>query len=327
MSPSITLVVPNKDDSEGVLQIFESLVHWVKLPDEIIVVDCSKIPFSIPDNINAFLIKSNINFKIIRNRNLFPGHARNLGVSSSSSDLIAFLDANTHPNSVWLSSNFDDFCNSENEIVWGTTKYLAKSNYVKVIQASTFGSIPIKTLPGSLISKSIFSIVGKFINFIRAGEDADWIKRAELHNIQSSTSSEPLIYESLNKLTYISLLKKWFRNFSHASNLPYISNHRTLYLYIAAMAFTVSAFNWNWIIADWRAESFLYIPNITKITIIFVLFLYFLIRGILIPLKKGTTLKYLLPFNFIKVAILSFLIDLTKLLAFILSNKPKNYLD
>ena len=39
MSPSITLVVPNKDDSEGVLQIFESLVHWVKLPDEIIVVD------------------------------------------------------------------------------------------------------------------------------------------------------------------------------------------------------------------------------------------------------------------------------------------------
>ena len=69
--------------------------------------------------------------------------------------------------------------------------------------------------------------------------------------------------------------------------------------------------------ANWYSNSVFYIPHVTKISISLILILYIILRGFLYPLKKGSNLKFLFPFNFIKIVMLSFALDSIKLFAFI----------
>jgi hypothetical protein len=64
-------------------------------------------------------------------------------------------------------------------------------------------------------------------------------------------------------------------------------------------------------------ESIFYIPNITKISILIVGAAYVIFRGVLIPIKKGVSLRFIFPINFLLIATLSLAIDITKMIAFI----------
>ena len=68
----------------------------------------------------------------------------------------------------------------------------------------------------------------------------------------------------------------------------------------------IIAFNWNWLVSEKEILSYsgslFYIPHITKISIIFLISLYVILRGFLLPIRKGINWYFLLPMNFIKVA-------------------------
>ena len=71
-------------------------------------------------------------------------------------------------------------------------------------------------------------------------------------------------------------------------------------------------YNWNDVVANWVEDSIWYIPHITKIFVLSVLFASFIYRGIYFPIKNKVKLNYLFPFRWILVGLLGILLDIVK---------------
>ena len=149
------------------------------------------------------------------------------------------------------------------------------------------------------------------------------IFQALIHNLKMTNPSAYLQYVGLEKITYFDVIKKWHRNYLFSAKLPHFKAHKDLYFYALSGLFIILAFNWNQVfsyddsIRGWNTDSALYLPNVTKISIISILLAYTFVRGMFMPLKKGVTFNFLIPINFIKIAIFCACLDLTKSFTFI----------
>ena len=140
-----------------------------------------------------------------------------------------------------------------------------------------------------------------------------------MHNVLACNSKEIIKYQNLIGASYTSIIKKWFRNYSFSKKLSYLSANRDIYFLVFSFLIALLAYNWNPIFAEWSHQSPFYIPHITKVSMMFIFLAYLFIRGFILPIKKGHDLKFLLPLSIFKITLLSFCIDLTKLMSFIFS--------
>ena len=315
----VSLIIPSHNDSIKLSQQFMNLMNWELLPKEIIVIDSSKEQPFFPKNFEVFAQNNNISLSIIHKKKLYPGHARNIGIDKAKYEVLAFLDTHTIPGPRWLSDGIKAMDDIGSDGVWGKTYYEADKFNTKIIRACTFGSKPIRTLPGSIIKKSIFNRCGLFIETTRAGEDGDWIARAEIQDVNIIFPKEFLTYGKLNNMSLIGLLKKWFRNYSYSSKLPHRQRHKDYYYYGFSIFAILFAYNWNRILAAWDTTSIFYIPNITKISLIIIVITYVFFRGILLPRSKGVPYYFIFPINFLYIVLISMLLDIAKVSAFIYS--------
>lgn len=318
-----TLIVPCNSNIRNFNFFLENIFTWDSLPKEIIFVNTNKKKIILEKYYKNLFRKKKIIIRILDHPNLFPGAARNIAIKYSSNEIISFLDIGTHASKDWLKTGYEQIKNNNYLISWGNTFYLATSQKDKIIRASTYGQSPIQTLPGSTMKRDLFKIVGVFLNDVRAGEDAEWMYRARLHNIKSCKNDKIILYQHLLGMSYSSIIKKWFRNYSFSRRLSYLSNNKESYYIAFSVILILIAFNWNPIMADWEnegyEESLTYIPHVTKITILIIFLIYFILRGIYLPIKKKVSSKFLFPITIFKVVALSFIIDLTKFASFIYS--------
>lgn len=323
MNKKCTIVIPYLDEHESLISILESLPFWSMLPNQIFIIQTGNEDLMIKSDLLESISKLDISLEIIKCLNAFPGKARNKGLEKNNNEIIAFLDAQTKPNSTWLEQGIYLLQNSESQIIWGSTLFNAYSFLQKAVRASTYGAKPLQTLPGTIIDSSITAKVGYFIESVRAGEDADWMIRAESHNIACTNNPNNLNYSGLRDVKLIFLIKKWYRNYLASGSLPYIRAHKDIYFYFISFFLIVLAFNWNWLSYDsnidgWNLSTNVYIPNITKIITALIGLGYFVFRVVYLPIKKGIKVIYLLnPFNLISVIWISVILDITKLSAFI----------
>lgn len=316
MIRQVSLIIPSYNDNSKLIKLLTSIPDWEAIPNEIIIVDSSYNEPLIPEDVLIFSQKHDIKFLVLHKKNLYPGHARNIGINAAKNDLVAFLDTSTFPTKNWLSDGLNKINTQKSDGVWGNTYYKADTFISKTFRACTYGAKPIRTFPGSILKKNIFNRCGLFIETVRAGEDGDWMSRADLQNINISTPKEFLKYNKLNHESLSFLIKKWFRNYIYGAKLPYIKVHKDYYYYVISFIAVLLAFNWNRVVAAWNEESIFYIPSITKISLLLIVIIYIFIRGVFLPRKKGVKFNFIFPINFILIALLSGFLDLTKALAF-----------
>jgi glycosyltransferase involved in cell wall biosynthesis len=316
MVKDVSLIIPSQNAETKLLQLLRYIPSWKAIPNEIIIVDSSRKKFLIPEDFELLVKKLGIKLLVLYGKNLYPGHARNIGINNSTNSLLAFLDTSTHPSEKWLSSGLELMHINNSQGVWGNTYYQANSYISLIMRSCTYGARPIKTFPGSILNKSIFDRCGLFIESTRAGEDGDWMSRVDFHKITLQTPEEFLNYDELNYMTVKKLLKKWFRNYSFSGKLTHRRSQKDFYFYIISFAAVLTAYNWNRIVASYQPDSIYFIPYITRASVLGVLVIYMVLRGIVIPRKKGVNFTFIFPINFILISLMSFLIDLTKVLAF-----------
>ncbi len=316
MIKKISLVIPSQNAKKKLIGLLESVLDSEIIPNEIIIVDSSEKNFEIPKSLQSLIKKLRINFQILYGQKLYPGHARNIGITNATNSLITFLDTSTVPSKKWLSSSLTLLNELDSDIIWGNTYYQANTYFSKIIRASTYGAKPIKTLPGSIIRKEVFQKCGLFVESSRAGEDGDWMARSDIHNISQSNPKEFLYYDDLNSFNTKTVLKKWFRNYTYSGRLPHRRIQKDFYFYFISFVAILVAYNWNTVIASWNTESIYFIPNITKLSLAMVILIYVAVRGIFLPKKKGVSLTFIFPFNFLVISFMSACIDFTKALAF-----------
>ena len=242
-----------------------------------------------------------------------------MGICNASNSLLAFLDTSTHPSNDWLLNGLHIINTNNCEGVWGKTYYQAEKFLSKIFRASTYGEKPIQTLPGSILHKNIFKKCGLFVESTRAGEDGDFMSRAKLHNVNVFESENFLNYDKLDMINFKEIIKKWYRNYFHASSMPYLRAHKDIYFYGISSLAIIIAYNWNRIFDPTGIENEFFIPNVTKISVLIIFLAYLFLRGIALPIRKGTPLKFIFPLNFILISFMSFFLDLTKTLAFVYS--------
>jgi hypothetical protein len=322
MVKSVSLVIPFKSDkseSEKLFTLLRGISNWKAVPNEIIIINTDQKKLSFPKDVELFAEQHNINFCIFHHERLYPGHARNIGIDNASNSFLAFLDTSTHPSNEWLSNGLHIINTNNYQGVWGKTFYQAETFLAKIFRASTYGEKPIQTLPGSILHKNIFKKCGLFVESTRAGEDADFMSRAKLHNVNISESEIFLNYDKLDKITFKEIIKKWYRNYFHSASMPYLRAHKDIYFYGISFLAIIIAYNWNRFFDPTGIGNEFFIPNITKISILIIFLAYLFLRGVVLPIRKGTPLKFIFPLNFILVSFMSLFLDLTKTLAFIYS--------
>jgi glycosyltransferase involved in cell wall biosynthesis len=314
----ISLIIPHSNQLSELLDLLSDIDKWDLKPDEIIVIDSSNDTLHVNKYITEILIKIGVKFQLIHRYQAYPGAARNIGIKISNGEFVAFLDVKTIPQKNWLASAMNQLSTHPDAGgVFGSTQYTANNYIAKLIRMATYGLSPIRTLPGSLFRRDTIYISGQFIESTRAGEDADWMIRLNLHKLKILNAKSILSYDGLDNITLPSLLQKWFRNYKHAAKLPYLYAHKSLYYHALVILLLFVAFNWNWVVAGWNSESDLYIPHFTKIVFFSILISYIFIRGIWVPIKKGATYSDLIPLKWILVACISAVLDITKTLAFL----------
>ena len=118
---SISLIIPTRDDLSPLIEVIEGVNHQDYLPKEIIIVDTS-----LKDEIYEYIKnhKNKIPINYFRERNAYPGRARNIGVNKAKEEWIAFLDSKTVPKKYWLKRNIAKIIKSDLNIIFGFTENL-----------------------------------------------------------------------------------------------------------------------------------------------------------------------------------------------------------
>jgi hypothetical protein len=323
---SISVIIPSNHDHHVLLGIVRALSTQKVKPYEIVIVDSSRFGGDCPAEITKLCTGSGLKL-IYKHRMLaLPGDARNIGLCVATGELIAFIDVQTIPRPEWLEASLSLLSSHCAYGVWGATCFSAQTRFERLVRDGFYGVLPRRTLPGSIFRREVFDKSGQFIDWVRAGEDTEWMLRLELLRTPVVSSSGALVdYVGLIGMDMNQLLKKWYRNYSSARALPHFFPQKLLLWLVLYPLLVVIAFNWNYLISDWRMDSPLYIGHVTKIVAIMPAFIYVILRGLVLPLQRGIVIWRLLPARFLAIVTVCLMADLVRVFVFSLMKRKHDF--
>ncbi len=304
-----SVVIPALNAEEFLPDLLNNIEEQTLLPKEIIIIDSSA------SNRTFDMLKKWEGTIPIIYRKLdfaYPGHARNIGAGLAKNEWIAFIDVRAIPKHDWLEVSASEAAKSGAEFIETIRITDANTHFKKILRAATYGCAGTKSLSGSIISTKVFKKSGGFIPDLRAGEDIEFMQRLELTGVKISRLHSPtLTYYGLAESLSVAI-KKWYTYAISKSNFDIRNDQKTIYLYFLISFVTFFVWRWNAIFASWDVNSIYFIPNITKIFLVFIFVAYILFRGIIRPLQAKVKLSFLLPWYWLQVSFVGFCLDIAK---------------
>lgn len=316
----LSVIIPSyclPDECDNALQ---GLLRQSLLPAEVILVRVSYPPGEERGYWRAFsddFAQKGVMLKVVKAKSvLYPGAARNLGLQHATKKWVAFLDVQTIPCANWISKQTKRIEAANAMGSFGATVYAVSSVKQAIVRDAVYGRRPMQTIPGAVLRKDLFSLVGQFIPNVRAAEDTEWMIRAKVMGVKMAKSSnEALVsYNGLTKLGLRGLAKKWRRNYLSSRQLQHLKVQTTIVWLVGYFVVSLIAFNWNAIVAGWQVESPFYIDHVTKIVSLTPIALYVIFRGCYLPYKRGVPWSDILPFRLLLLAAVGALLDTVKVL-------------
>ncbi len=321
ITPTISVIIPSNHAHDDLLKIVMAVCCQTDKPSEIIIVDSYLGAAFCPEDITDFCVLHGVKLIYEHRKLAFPGQARNVGLGLAKAELIAFIDVQTIPRPDWLEASLKVLPNNNVAGVYGSTSFSAETWLERLIRDAFFGLLPRKTLPGSIFRRDVFTKTGHFIDWVRAGEDTEWMLRLKLLKIPVVSLPAALVdYVGLIGINLNTILRKWHRNYSASHELPHLFPQKLFLWMVLYPLIIFVGFNWNYLIANWHEDSPLYIAHITKMAAIFPILTYLITRGIILPLRRGIGAFDLFPIRFVLIAVVCFIADAVKAFVF---TKPR----
>lgn len=305
----ISVVIPALNAEDYLPSLLKKIETQTLLAKEIVIVDSSR-SMRTTDIVEKWKGPIPIVYKKVDVA--YPGHARNVGVKFSKGEWIAFIDCRTIPDCDWLEISASTAERLGTEFIGALRTSDADTHFKQILRAATYGSAATKSVAGSIVLRKVFEQSGGFISDVRAGEDVEWLNRLQSLGVKISWLTSPTIVyygfvESLSEA-----VKKWSFYAISKSSFEIRNDQKIIYLLILTILLFFLVWNWNAIFAGWDESSLYYMPNITKIFILFLCALYVAYRGIIRPLQVKVKLSFLLPWRWLKISFVGLCLDLAK---------------
>ncbi|ROT98390.1 glycosyltransferase [Marinobacter sp. R17] len=169
--PKVAIIVPAYNEEKYIGACLESLLN-LKYPKD-------KVEILVVDNGSAdrtVNIAASYGVKVLKKENTKVGGVRNFGVASSSSEIVAFIDADCVAKEGWLSTAVNWLDNPKVGAVGGVYNLRVRPSWVEKawVLGTRTTDTPTKTLPGGsfLMRRALFEELGGFDSNINAGEDS-----------------------------------------------------------------------------------------------------------------------------------------------------------
>ncbi len=187
---TVSVIIPTFNAAAFLPAALDSVITQTRRPDEIIVVDDG----STDDT--SIVLRDAPAVTVIHQANAGPAAARNAGVARATGDLLAFLDADC----VWYPGKL------ERQLAWHERDDTVDYSFTELEERIADGAeTPWWSLhrqpespthkvsvPSLAIRRSAFDALGGFNETLRAGEDADFLARANASPFREARIAEVL---------------------------------------------------------------------------------------------------------------------------------------
>jgi len=296
-----SLIIPLFNEEKNIPVLIEMLTNQTLYPNEIIFINAGSTDLT-KKILNNEIDKSKLNKDsiIIKNTNkLYPGAARNAGIKLSKFEYILFIDAGIKIDERWVEKSIKVMNAKKYDIIWGACKFSFVDNFSEALCAITFGKDKTyQTIPGSIINRKTFDIIGDFDPKLLSAEDLLWMNKANKSNFNCFINNLNFNTYSSYPDSFLKLSKKWFINsfFSIKSKLYFKQS-------IIYTVFFLSLFLSPLISYKYLGLLFLF---------------YFIFRILILPIKKNKKIIWYSNVNvFFYSLIISVIIDFSKFFGFI----------
>ena len=284
----ISIIIPCQNDLNDLSNCIKALKAQTIKPKDIIIVDSSDNN-EIQNFVNNEHKLNVIKFTYKRIVKSYAGRSTNFGFNFVKYDFVGLLDTKTIPKQNWIESAINIFKSKNIDVVFGSTKFIAKNFFQKFVQSITYGEISHETVPGTVFKTNILK--NDFILFnenVRAGYDIEWKQNIKKYLKFDNPNTFLIEYFSL-PLTIFDLYKRYIVYSFHSARIEIQNSLKSLYLSVFLILISYLIPRWNLFISGWESNPF-YIPYVSRIyllslAIIFLLyslFYYFYNKKILI---------------------------------------------
>ena len=162
---SIVVIVPYHNESKSIERTLDSIDSQTMKPDSVILVNSGSTDKT-SQIINKWINKKNTKlFKNIYSGEMSPSSSINLGIKSSEEKIIAYVDCGLDIPSNWLMSSIAQMKKDNSDMVSIRIFTDGKNIIDKSFIAQTYGFKNNQIcLPGSLIKRNVFDLIGLFLN-------------------------------------------------------------------------------------------------------------------------------------------------------------------
>src|SRR5947207_4684612 len=181
----ISVIVPVRNEENSIAALIEALLNQTLPPTEIVITDGGST------DATAAIIQRYIDngapVRLIRTTKALPGRGRNLAVSHSSSEWLAFTDAGIEPQKNWLASLAEKASDGSVDVVYGS--YEPKTNtFFKECAAIAYITPPTEIegalmrqrfIASTLMRRSVWETLGGFPEHLRSAEDLLFMNQIE----------------------------------------------------------------------------------------------------------------------------------------------------
>lgn len=179
----ISVVIPYYNEVATIERTLGMLKNQTLPPYEVLMIDSGSTD-GCHEAIHRWIERNRsstpVRFQNVRAMTSVPSSSKNAGIRLASCELIAFMDCGLIFPSNWLESQLRALETRGTEIVHATGRFRGDDSLDRAAIAQTYGYARARAcVPGSLMRKSLFSKVGIFLEGLRAGYDADWLRQLD----------------------------------------------------------------------------------------------------------------------------------------------------
>jgi glycosyltransferase involved in cell wall biosynthesis len=181
----ISVIVPVRNEEGSIGTLLELLLSQTLAPAEIVITDGGSTDAT--TTVIQKYIDNGAPVRLIRTTRALPGRGRNLAVSHSACEWLAFTDAGIQPQPDWLASLAEQASEGSVDVVYGSYEPRTDT-FFKECAAIAYISPPVdiggvsmrpRFIASALMRRSVWETVGGFPEHLRSAEDLLFMNQVE----------------------------------------------------------------------------------------------------------------------------------------------------